>query len=249
MNTGKELLEKLELVEVQAPGPSLEVSERVWRGVEARLDGGGLPPPKLDDAPLFTEVSRSVALRVIVGIIGVLGIVGVAALARPNAGSERAPAVEPSTVTHADPPAVEMPPPADPPARAQPGPAPTPVDEPPPATPDRPKAKTKRPDPPSGSSPAPIPEAEPRPLTDEVALIEAMSRGLKQGAWKQVLALVAEHERDFRNGQFVEERRAAKARASCRAGMVDAGREEAAAFAARWPSSIHLPTVRQDCGL
>jgi hypothetical protein len=64
-----------------------------------------------------------------------------------------------------------------------------------------------------------------------------------------VLTLVAEHERDFGKGQFVEERRAAKARALCQSGKQTAGKKEAQTFAERWPSSIHLNSVKQDCGL
>lgn len=79
--------------------------------------------------------------------------------------------------------------------------------------------------------------------------MQALSTALKRGDSNEVLALVAEHERDFAKGQFVEERRAAKARMLCRSGKLAAGKKEAERFAVRWPSSIHLAAVNQDCGL
>jgi outer membrane biosynthesis protein TonB len=118
----------------------------------------------------------------------------------------------------------------------------TPPEDAPPPTSDvvTPKPKPK---------PEPEPEPKPRTLADEVALIQAISKSLKQSEWKWVLKLVAEHERDFANGQFVEERQAAKVRAQCRSGALDAGREAAERFTARWPTSIHRATIREDCGL
>lgn len=79
--------------------------------------------------------------------------------------------------------------------------------------------------------------------------MQALSTALKQGDSSKVLKLVAQHERDFDKGQFIEERRAAKARALCQSGKHTAGEKEAASFASRWPNSIHLTSVKQDCGL
>jgi hypothetical protein len=79
--------------------------------------------------------------------------------------------------------------------------------------------------------------------------MQALSTALKQEDSSKVLALVAEHERDFAKGQFIEERRAAKARALCWSGKLAAGKREAESFASRWPDSIHLTFVNQACGL
>src|SRR5690606_33706233 len=75
-------------------------------------------------------------------------------------------------------------------------------------------AKSEEPQLPEPSKPANKklqPKAPAKTLADEVALMQAISTALKQGDSRKVLKLVAEHERDFGKGQFLEERRAAKA--------------------------------------
>lgn len=83
--------------------------------------------------------------------------------------------------------------------------------------------------------------------------VAAGGRGARVGRrgaeWQDVLELVAEHERDFADGQFIEERDAAKVRAQCRSGAREAGQKAAQRFGQRWPASIHRATIREDCGV
>jgi hypothetical protein len=231
-----EKLQELKLREVRTPEPPSETVERVWRAVEKQI-ASGEPPLELKAGPLIAELpARVVSLKLVVGgALMLLGVVGAGVAGSrwradvPVAEIER----DVATITPEPPPSlpsVSIVPKEDndPPA----------VEAPAPSVVVPPKVKPK-----------PEPEPKPRSLADEVALIQAISKGLKQSEWKSVLKLVAEHERDFANGQFVEEREAAKVRAQCGSGAIDAGRKAAESFVERWPSSIHRATIRQDCGM
>lgn len=234
-------LRELESRESRMPEPPPEVAERVWRGVEMRVASG--EPLELSEAPLIADVpAKAAVLKLVIGgALVVLGVVGVGV-----AGSrmrEQAPAADPSVELEGEVVVPEVPPskPIEPVRPTRPAVAidpPPVVEEPPPVV--TPKTKPK---------PVSEPASKPKTLADEVALIEAISKGLKASEWKSVLKLVAEHERDFANGNFVEERDAAKVRAQCRSGSLDAGREAAERFSERWPTSIHRATIRQDCDL
>jgi hypothetical protein len=231
-----ERLQELKLREIAMPEPPTDTAERVWRGIEGRV-ASGEPAMELHGGPLVAEApARAVVLKLVIGGLVLLGIVGGAAVGVSRWGGEEAARVV----------LEEVPPPSRQPAPIVSAavPAPPPVVEavspPPPAVVEAPKPKPK---------PEPDPEPKPRTLADEVALIQAISKALKQTEWKTVLKLVAEHERDFANGQFVEERDAGKVRAQCRSGALDAGRKAAERFSDRWPSSIHRATIRQDCEL
>jgi hypothetical protein len=240
-----EKLQELKLREARMPEPPPETVERVWRGVQEQI-GSGAPPLELASGPLVAELpARVVSLKLVVGgALVLLGVVGAglagsrwradvpAEIERDGATKEVVTEAPPSPPSRAIAPIAPIAPIAD----NEPPPA---VEAPPPFTVvDTPKPKPK-----------PEPEAKPRTLADEVALIQAISKGLKQGEWKSVVKLVAEHERDFANGQFVEEREAAKVRAQCGTGALDAGRKAAESFVVRWPSSIHRATIREDCDL
>jgi hypothetical protein len=237
--TPEQLLEQLEAVERGATGPPAETAPRVWAAIEHRL-ANGPAPIELDQAPLLEHAAEAAAnvggsSSVVLKIVGALAIVGViggglALVAdRDRDSDEIAAVVEPTA------PAPEPTAPAPEPALPEPA-VPEPVLEPTLPEPSKP-ATTK------------VKKAPPKTLADEVALMQAISTALKQGDSRKVLTLAAEHERDFSKGQFIEERRAAKARALCQAGKHAAGKKEAASFASRWPDSIHLSSVKQDCGL
>jgi outer membrane biosynthesis protein TonB len=259
MMTVDQLLERLEASERAATGPPAETGERVWSAIEDRL-ANGPAPPEIDDGPLLehgpSEVvagagsSSSVALK-IVGVLAAVGVIGggVALLSKREPPPREVAVVEPASIEPESPepalPEPALPEPASPepePASIEPAPIepapiePAPVEPPPDESIVKPKTQQK-------------PPAQPKSLTDEVALMQALSTALKQEDSSKVLALVAEHERDFPKGQFIEERRAAKARALCRSGKLAAGKREAEAFASRWPDSIHMSFVNEDCGL
>lgn len=255
MTTPEQLLERLEAVERGATGPPATTGDRVWTAIEARL-GNGPAPPELDSGPLLDPAAAELAANVggsssvVLKVVGALVITGMIGGGLALLLGERPPEDEVATI---EPEAVA-------PAPIEPEPAPI---KPEPA-PIEPEPEILEPEP---TPPEPEPEpikpagatskvktqqkapANPKSLADEVALMQALSTALKQGDSRKTLTLVAEHERDFAEGQFIEERRAAKARALCQSGKLATGQKEAASFASRWPKSIHLASVQQDCGL
>jgi len=254
MTTPEQLLERLEAVERTATGPPAQTGDRVWSAIEARL-ANGPAPPELDEGPLLDHATASVggSSSVVLKVVGALVIAGVVGggLALLVGDRDRRPdnvanvaTVEPEP--DAPEPVASEPEPVEPepePVEPEPvEPEPESEPEPPPPEPPKPASTTSK----TGAQQKP---AAPKSLADEVALMQALSTALKQGDSRKVLTLVAEHERDFGKGQFIEERRAAKARALCQSGKLAAGNKEAASFASRWPNSIHLASVKQDCGL
>jgi hypothetical protein len=251
MTTPEQLLERLEAVERASPGPPNEAGERVWAAIEHRL-GNGPAPPDLDDGPLLdptpelgaaTSTGSSSMVLKVVGALAIVGVVG-GGLALVLG---RDPAPDRVTVDDS----------SDTPASTSPEPREPEVVIPEPVTPApevvTPEPEVVAPKPAKLTTSKPKPRSKPpvqaKSLADEVALMQALSTALKHGDSSKVLALVAEHERDFAKGQFIEERRAAKARALCQSGKLAAGTKEAERFATRWPSSIHLAAVDQDCGI
>jgi outer membrane biosynthesis protein TonB len=258
MTTPQQWLEQLAAAERAGPSPPPEVGDRVWALVEARL-ANGPAPPELDSGPLLepssvAEVgsaatakagaSASVVLKIVaaVALVGVVGGGLAVVLREPDpAGPELAAGLAEDPALAGEP---ESEPEAEPEAEPEPEPEPTPAPE---------LAPEPEPTPEPESTPTPKPKSDPKPkpvaktLADEVALMQALSTALKRGDSRKVLSLVAEHERDFGEGQFIEERRAAKARGLCQSGELAAGRKQAASFAAAWPKSIHLAAVHQDC--
>ena len=205
------------------------------------------PPPPLDDGPLFPPDPGGVGLTIlkIVGGLAVLGAVvgGAVALSTTPAPGAAEPPGAPVPVAAAPETEPEPPPPLAPPPTPETVSAPDPMPsapEPvaPVLAPKKERIKSTKP-----------PAAEPKTLADELALMQSITASLKADDAPRTLRLVREHERDFPKGQFVEERRAAKARGLCRKGKKSAGRKEAARFEKRWPKSIHLAAVREDCGL
>jgi hypothetical protein len=258
MTNASELLEALKRREAKVPDPPQELAENVLRAIRARI-ATGEPVPELDTGVLIASASKAGA--VVLKIVGSSAIVALIVLGLGHLGT-RAPSDVPLVAAHpVETASVEAPPVATPaaPMRVEAPPI-EPVDSPAVPTPSAvlpPAGASRRPavDPPpsSGSAGRPktrTPEPDhgsPKSLADEIALAGRIASELKKGAWKRTLSLVAEHERDFPDGQFVEERHAAKARALCHVGTGEAGLEEASSFAKRWPTSIHLAVVRRDC--
>lgn len=257
MTDASELLEALERREAEIPDPPQQTADEVWRAIQARI-ATGQPAPELDTGASIGGTSKAGALLLkLVGggsaLVALIGLgLGIAAMREPPGAPPATAApvsVEaPPVATPAEPTRIEAPP-----ARPTAGVSTIPT----PASPSSPLHSSRRPaaDPPPSGAPAkrsklraPEPgKGSPKTLADEIALAGRISSELKKGAWKRTLSLVAEHERDFPDGELVEERHAAKARALCHVADGEAGREEAEAFAKRWPTSIHLAVVRRDC--
>lgn len=273
---GEALLRTLKKADADVDDPSVEVADRTWGAIEHRIVNGPAAPPLESPWPptLPGGGLKAMLLKVVTGTL----LVGAAAygagtttdspdvVAVAAVDDERTPSVRPR-LDHADDHDQEDLHSDDvrledvrtdgvrvtPPHRAVEDETASPVAEPVnDATPDPPSPRprgtkrTRR----TVSPRAPAePTAEPtKSLADEVQLMQRTSSALKRSDAATVLALVAEHERDFPTGALLEERVAAKARGLCMRGKTDRGRKEAAKLRRRWPTSIHLPGVDEDCG-
>lgn len=93
----------------------------------------------------------------------------------------------------------------------------------------------------------PSTDVSPTSIAEEVALIKRISAAMAGGQASTVLELVAEHEARFPAGTLIEEREAARARATCRLGQHEAGEALTVRFQHRWPKSMQLVAVHHDC--
>lgn len=84
-------------------------------------------------------------------------------------------------------------------------------------------------------------------LAAESRALGEVQRALRDGEPRRALQLLDEHDRRFARGVLLEERAAARAIASCGAGLGDAARESARAFAARYQNSPLRARVRASC--
>ncbi|NVB38915.1 hypothetical protein G6O69_13820 [Pseudenhygromyxa sp. WMMC2535] len=277
MTTPRQLLDQLERAEREATGPPAQVRAQIWDQLEARLDSGA-QPPELDDAPLLHAPARGTKALKLLGVLTLVGVVtglGWVASSRRSAPAEDTgvPAlvdVSASTPASAEPEAPRAAPPtpgedlfanqgAAEPTRPEPGAEADAnagadldagTDEAQRSKPANAKPRGATSDASRSANTEATSAAPAKTLADELALMQALSTALKRGDLTRARSLVAEHERDFPEGQFIEERAAAKARALCQTGgaRIEAGREAAERFATRWPSSIHLAAVDADCG-
>lgn len=83
-----------------------------------------------------------------------------------------------------------------------------------------------------------VSEARDRGLASENALVSRAQAALARGRVGEALAAIAEHQRSYPRGQFVEEREALAVQALVRAGNLDAARARAERFRARYPRSM-----------
>ena len=84
-------------------------------------------------------------------------------------------------------------------------------------------------------------------LLAEARALREVQRVLRGGNSSRALTLLAEQDRQYANGQLAEARAAARTMALCANQSGENARKTAASFAARWPRSILLPSVRTAC--
>jgi len=215
-NAIQDELAMLVAAEQQRPDAGAEAADRVWSGVQARLDGG--PPP------------ASVPPGTPWGVLSMVGAV-VAALAfggwaytRP-ADAAKFESLPPVTALASvtDVPVVPklraelggpelLPPAAESPAR-------------------EPRSATRRPREHGGT------------VADELALIERARTAVDRGQVAAALGVLRTHRRRFPEGAFVEEAAALRASALCQSGKVDAAAKASEAFLRRYPKSVHRSRV------
>jgi hypothetical protein len=82
-----------------------------------------------------------------------------------------------------------------------------------------------------------------RDLAGENALVSRAQSALARGRTGEALEAIAEHQRRFPSGEFVEEREALAIQALARSGRMDAARARASRFRARYPRSMLLRAV------
>jgi hypothetical protein len=76
-------------------------------------------------------------------------------------------------------------------------------------------------------------------------LLRQARAAIARGDFAAGLSTIAEHTHRFKNGRLVEEREALRVKALAGLGRIDEARHAAAAFRARFPRSVLLPTVSQ----
>ncbi len=200
------------------PDADAVMADRVWGGVQARLDGA--PPPASVPA-----TSPWGSLSVVGGVVVALALVGGAAAAFVGTSGE-VHAFEP---VQPDPPLAVA---ASQPATAQlQAELPSLASDAPPKL-ERSPAATKRPTENQGS------------VADELALIESTRADLDRGKSSAALRTLAKHRRLFPKGVFREEAAALRASALCKSGKTEAAQKAAQAFMKRYPTSVHAGRVR-----
>ncbi|MGH1344401.1 MAG: hypothetical protein ACRBN8_22770 [Nannocystales bacterium] len=200
------------------PQAGLEAADRVWSGVQGRLDGAPAPasvPAGSGSGPLFV----------------VAGAVVVAGLLAAGWGLTR---------SEAAPHFAEIPP-APSLKVAVPGPAAPKLHA------ELPREAGVTAVPVSIEEPAPqtaAPRKNQGSVADELALIERARASVDRGQAKAALGVLKTHRRKFPKGAFLEEAAALRASALCKSGRVDAAAKASAAFLRRYPKSVHASRVR-----
>ena len=197
------------------PEAGAEAADRVWSGVQARLDGG--PPPASVPPGMPWGVLSLVGGLVVAGLV-----VGGWALSRPVDSARFEPVPTPALAVVAQGPAIptlhtalpELPEEAAEADRAE---APA-LKQPPGKSGKRENVGT---------------------VADELALIEKARTAVERGQATSALGTLSTHRRQFPKGAFLEEAAALRASALCKAGKVDAAKKAGAAFLRRYPNSVH----------
>lgn len=201
------------------PQAGLQAADRVWSGVQGRLEGA--PPPAS-----VPPASGWGPLSVVAGAVVVAGLLaGGWGLTRSEAAPHfdaipKAPPLEVSVAApvapklHAELPregiAAVVPSEAPPPRKA-------------------------------------APRENQGSVADELALIERARTSVDRGQAKAALGVLKTHRRQFPKGAFLEEAAALRASALCKSGRTEAAAKASAAFLRRYPKSVHASRVRA-CG-
>ncbi len=198
------------------PAAGAEAADRVWSGVQARLEGAP-PPASVPATSGWGPLSLVVGAGIVAALVG-----GGWALSQPRQGDERFEPIPP-------PPSVVVESPAVVSLRAElPGE---------PAEPEAPVA---------GAEPKPVAVAakvNQGSVADELALIERARTALDSGRAGAALGVLRTHRKQFPKGAFVEEASALRASALCKSGREDAAEKAAAKFLRRYPKSVHAGRV------
>lgn len=223
--------------------PSTSAQRQTWQRVVTSVSVGGPPPLEPSSIAGPTAVLWAPWIKIIVGVllVGVVGFVAVDRDPDPPAPAARArahrsaQAPQPPSVPTLQPPLAHPHPPAAPlpPAAGGTPPSPTPREVSP--------SKTVRP-----SSPQPD-DPTASDLAEETRLLARARARLRADAPGDALAALAEHARRFPQGQLTEDRMVLRAQALCESGATAAGRKQASALRAAFPSSSHLARVDRRC--
>jgi hypothetical protein len=85
----------------------------------------------------------------------------------------------------------------------------------------------------------------PAPTNAELELLRAARQDVLRGDFVGAQVVIAEHTRRFRNGGLVEEREALRVKSLIGLGRREEAKRAAAAFHARFPHSVFLPTFER----
>ena len=87
-------------------------------------------------------------------------------------------------------------------------------------------------------------EKPPADVTDELLLLERADAALRAGDAATALERIAEHERDFANGSFVQEREVLAVKALLEQGKTQQADQRASRFFNRFAGSVHVTRMR-----
>ncbi len=199
------------------PDAGVQAADRVWSGVQGRLEGA--PPP----ASVPTPGSGWGPLSVVAGAVVVAGLLAAGwglTQSEPAPRFEAIPPAPPLTVSVAGPvaPTLHAELPQEGVAEAAPTEEPT----------SRERAPRKN----QGSAAA------------EWALTERGRTWVRRAQAKAALGALKTHRRQFPKGAFLEEAAALRASALCKSGREEAAAKASAAFLRRYPKSVHAKRVR-----
>lgn len=198
------------------PAAGAEAADRVWSGVQARLEGAP-PPASVPTGSGWGPLSLVVGAGLVAAMIG-----GGWALAQPRPAVERFEPIPP-------PPSVVVEAPAVVALRAElPG---EPVQSEDPVAKEEPKRA-------AGAA-----KVNQGSVADELAMIERARTALDSGRAGAALGVLRSHRKQFPKGAFVEEASALRASALCKSGRQEAAEKAAAKFLRRYPKSVHAGRV------
>lgn len=211
----EEQLASLVDAERERPVVGNAAADRVWSGVQARLEGA--PPP------------ASVPANTPWGLLSAVGVVALLGLSVAGWMATRPPAQRFESLPPAPAWVVEAAGPGAPTLHAELPVEGTPAPEVAPAV-ETPAKRVRREN--AGT------------VADELALIERARTALDRGNAKAALSVLGTHRRQFPKGAFLEEAAALRASALCEAGRTEAAQKASAAFLRRYPRSVHAARVR-----
>jgi hypothetical protein len=221
------MVEALLAQERVVPEESAMVRARVLVRARESLRNDNVVPlaPRRAPARVRRQVYAAAAGVAVIASIAAAYVAGRAARTQPTSMEEQTPA-QPATT---------------PPRSPESTPAATPVTLPTPAPDDLSRATTVSK--PTVASERVNPTRKQDKAVEELRLLESARQANARGDYASVLALAAEHERNYPRGRLTEEREVLRVKALVGLGRRAEARQAAGRFSRQFPRSVLLPTI------